>query len=82
MTSFQWRGHELRVAVMPYRLYLLQKIQDAADQAAPDARAHIDRLLADTGLADILTLRTQRRILRSNHLEVWSEPLPLSEVKR
>jgi glutathione S-transferase len=82
MTSFQWRGHELRVAVMPYRLYLLQKIQDAADQAAPDARAHIDRLLADTGLADILTLRTQRRILRSNHLEVWSEPLPLSEEKR
>ena len=82
VTSFQWRGHELRVAVMPYRLYLLQKIQDAADQAAPDARVHIDRLLADTGLADILTLRTQRRILRSNHLEVWGEPQILSETKR
>lgn len=82
VTSFQWRGHELRVAVMPYRLYLLQKIQDAADQAAPDARVHIDRLLADTGLADILTLRTQRRILRSNHLEVWGDPQLLSETKR
>jgi len=30
MTSFNWRGHEITVAVMPYRIYLLQKIQDSS----------------------------------------------------
>jgi glutathione S-transferase len=79
-TTFTWRGHPVQVAVMPYRLYLLQKIQEVADQATPDGRANINRLLADTGLSEVLTLRTQRRILRSNHLEVWSEPLLLPET--
>jgi hypothetical protein len=73
MTTFAWRGHQLRVGVMPYRLYLLQKVQDVADTASPAARAAMSRLLADTGLADLLTLRTTRRVLRVNHLEVWSD---------
>jgi hypothetical protein len=60
---------------MPYRLYLLQKVQDVADRAPPAARASIDALLAETGLADLLTLRTTRRVVRANHLEVWSEPV-------
>jgi glutathione S-transferase len=79
-TTFTWRGHPVQVAVMPYRLYLLQKIQDVADRASPDARANINRLLADTGLSELLSLRTKRRVLRSNHLEVWSEPLLLPET--
>jgi hypothetical protein len=61
---------------MPYRLYLLQKVQDVADRASAEARASIDTLLSDTGLSDILALRTRRRVLRANHLEVWSETLP------
>lgn len=74
-TGFSWRGHEIRVAVMPYRLYLLQKVQDVADRAPPAARASIDALLAETGLAELLTLRTTRRVVRANHLEVWSAPV-------
>ena len=70
-TSFQWRGHELRVAVMPYRLYLLQKIQDVVDKAAADSRVAMTRLLSETGLSDLLALRTTRQVLRVNHLEVW-----------
>ncbi len=69
--EFNWRGHMIRVGVMPYRLYLLQKIQDLADQAAPAARHAIDGLLAEAGLSDLLTLRATRRITRQNHLEVW-----------
>jgi len=80
MTTLTWRRHQVQVVVMPYRLYLLQKAQDIADRASPDARATISRLLADTGLSDVLKLRTRRRILRSNHLEVWSEPLVLPET--
>lgn len=69
--DFNWRGHEIRAAVMPYRLYLLQRIQAIADAAAGEARAAIDTLLAETGLAPLITLRTTRRIARANHLEVW-----------
>ena len=73
-TSFQWRGHELRVAVMPYRLYLLQKIQDVVDKSPADARGAMTRLLAETGLSELLALRTTRQVLRVNHLEVWGTP--------
>jgi glutathione S-transferase len=72
MTSFDWRGHEVRVGVMPYRLYLLQKIQDVADAASPQARTEMDGLLAETGLEALLTLRGARRVVRQNHLEVWA----------
>jgi len=73
--EFDWRGHRVRVGVMPYRLYLLQKVQEVADRAAPDAFAAMQTLLAETGLQDLLTLRTSRRVLRHNHLEVWGEKL-------
>jgi len=69
-TTFDWRGETIEVAVMPYRLWLLQKAQDAAaDSPASDA------LLAETGLADLLSLKTSRRVERVNQLEVWTAPL-------
>jgi Glutathione S-transferase, C-terminal domain len=73
--AFDWRGHRMRVSVMPYRLYLLQKVQDIADHAAPGAASGMMALMAETGLQELLTLRTSRRILRRNHLEVWGEKL-------
>jgi hypothetical protein len=82
MTTLTWRGHEVQVVVMPYRLYLLQKVQDVADRASAEARASTDTLLSDTGLSDILALRTRRRVLRANHLEVWSETLPNFDAGR
>jgi len=71
--GFTWRGHAVHVAVMPYRLYLLQKVQDAAASAAPEARARIEALLEETGLGALLTLTTTRPVLRRHHLEVWGE---------
>jgi len=79
--TFTWRGHQLQVAVMPYRLYLLQKIQAVADKASPAAQASIDRLLADTGLTEVLTLRTNRQIWRTSHLEVWGDLLTPAEAR-
>lgn len=70
--EFTWRGHRLRVGVMPYRLYLLQKVQDVFDRATPEARSDIQALLDEVGLGDLLTLRTSRRVERRNFLEVWS----------
>ncbi|MDO8423685.1 MAG: glutathione S-transferase C-terminal domain-containing protein [Parvibaculum sp.] len=69
--EFNWRGHMIRVGVMPYRLFLLQKIQGLADAVAPAARRAIDGLLAETGLSGLLTLRATRQVARQNHLEVW-----------
>lgn len=70
---FNWRGHEMTVGVLPYRLYLLQRIQDAYDALAATDQTSVQKLLTETGLDDILTLRTDRRVLRQNNREVWGE---------
>jgi hypothetical protein len=72
--DFLWRGHSARVAVMPYRLYLLQKVQDVFDAASPEAQAKMEALMSETDLLSLLHLRTTRRVERQNHLEVWSAP--------
>lgn len=71
-TEFSWRGCRVKVMVMPYRLYLLQKIQDVADKATPDARAAMEQLLSETNLSALLECRVTRRVARKNHLEVWA----------
>jgi glutathione S-transferase len=71
--EFEWRGKLVQVVVMPYRLYLLQKVQDAAQSLTGSGRADVDSLLSETGLSEMLTLKTQRRVYRDNHLEVWGE---------
>jgi len=71
-TEFSWRGQTIKVMVMPYRLYLLQKIQDVVDGAAPEARAAMESLLSETNLTPLLTHRADRRVERKNYLEVWS----------
>lgn len=73
--EFEWRGHTLKVGVMPYRIYLLQKIQDVFDSAEADSRRGMTALLAETRLTELITLRASRRLLRENHLEVWGERL-------
>lgn len=67
--EFDWRGEPITVAVMPYRLWLLQKIQDVAD--ANNDAAELNALLSETGLTELVTLRTRRRVERVGQLEVW-----------
>lgn len=69
--SFDWRGVRITAAVMPYRLYLLQKVQDVVDAAEGADRAAMQALLDETGLSPLLTLRPRRRVERQGHLEVW-----------
>lgn len=76
MTTFNWRGHSLRVAVMPYRLYLLQQIQDEAASLGPESAGRWQRLLDETGLGALPRLTTIRRVERRQHLEVWGPVLP------
>lgn len=71
MMTFNWRGQPVSVVVMPYRLYLLQRIQDAAAAATAPQKKVLAGLLGATGLTDLLELQTLRRVERRNHLEVW-----------
>jgi glutathione S-transferase len=68
--AFDWRGETIEVGVMPYRLWLLQKVQDAIGDS-PELNA----LLSETGLTDLATFRTTRRVERVNQLEVWTAPI-------
>ncbi|MGL4543633.1 MAG: glutathione S-transferase N-terminal domain-containing protein [Polymorphobacter sp.] len=72
-TSFDWRGQRLTVGVFPYRLYLLQRLLDAADGLDVTTRARLEGLFAQTGLTPLLACRPARRVERDNNLEVWGD---------
>lgn len=73
-TPIHWRGLVMEVTVMPYRLYLLQRVHDAAARLDATSAASLQALLARNGLADLLSLRCHRRVERRQHLEVWGPP--------
>jgi len=75
MAEFDWRGIRLKTTVMPYRFYLLQRVQDCFAAASKDEQRAIEELFSETGLSAILSLKTNRRVERENHLEVWGAEL-------
>ena len=74
-TEFLWRGVPVTVNVMPYRLYLLQKVQDAIPAAGAAGHEAVMAMLDAAGLAEIATLRTRRRVERRDQMEVWGPAL-------
>ncbi|WP_240554806.1 glutathione S-transferase N-terminal domain-containing protein [Oceanicoccus sagamiensis] len=74
--EFDWRGLSLRTGVLPYRFYLLQRIQRSYEQASETEQQQILTLFEETGLAAVLRLKTDRPVERINHLEVWGELRP------
>jgi hypothetical protein len=71
LCEFNWRGIDLTTAVMPYRFYLLQRLQDCYDEANSGEQRQLQQLFSETGLSGLLAMRTLRRVERNNHLEVW-----------
>ena len=71
MCQFKWHGLDVSVVVMPYRIFMLQRIQDAYDELDTHAREAVDALLAETGLSALITMRCARRVERENHREIW-----------
>ncbi len=71
LCEFDWRGIKVNTTVMPYRFYLLQRLQDCYDQASVEDKQAIENLFEETGLQPVLHARTDRRVERQNHLEVW-----------
>ncbi len=70
--TFPWRRLDLTVMVMPYRIWLLQRVQDAADALDPGQTAALDTLLAPAGLSSLLTTRVTRRVERRDQREWWT----------
>lgn len=70
--EFDWRGHRIATAVMPYRFWMLQRLQSAFAALDGSDQAAVRALLDGVGLAPMLTLATNRRVERLNQLEVWA----------
>jgi len=73
--KFEWRGIELETIVMPYRFYMLQRMQAVAASADDAAQAAIRALFAGSGLEAMLDLRTTRPVERKNYAEIWGAPI-------
>ena len=71
MCKFNWRGLDVSAVVMPYRIFMLQRIQDAYDALDTPAREAVDALFAETGLSALVKTRCTRRVERENHREIW-----------
>ncbi|BBM02481.1 glutathione S-transferase [Microbulbifer sp. GL-2] len=71
--EFDWRGIRLKTHVLPYRFYLLQRLQDCYQYANQKEQADIESLFTEAGIASLLTITTNRKVERRNYLEVWGE---------
>ncbi len=69
--AFAWRGLPLETQVLPYRILLLQRFQDAVDACDAPRRERLRATLARTGLAPLLDARCRRRVERRGPLEAW-----------
>jgi len=69
--TFAWRGREMTTSVLPYRLYLLQRLQAVLADSAAAERAQIQALFAACGLQRLLELRARRSLERLDNREVW-----------
>jgi glutathione S-transferase/Ni,Fe-hydrogenase III component G len=70
-TTFDWRGHPMTVAVVPYRLFLIKRLQDAVAEADPAAQQSIRTVFAEAGLDPLLDVRPRRLVVRADNREVW-----------
>ena len=70
-SHFNWRGIELTTTVMPYRFYLLQRLQQSFSQADKEDHEILCSLFSETGLSALLQLKTHRPVERKNYCEVW-----------
>jgi glutathione S-transferase len=70
-TSFSWRGLRLTISVVPYRLYLLQRLQAAFAEQTAEEQQKVRSLLHEVGLDPLLEVRARRRVERRDNREVW-----------
>ena len=73
LAPFEWRGAPIETVVIPYRFYLLQRLQDAFDRQPQNDQAVIRTVFESTALGNLFSLRTDRRMERQDNQEVWGD---------
>ena len=74
LCRFEFRGRTIHALAQPYRIFLLQRLQDACNAMLADDRRSIEELLREVGLGPLLEIRTRRRVERAHHREVLGPP--------
>jgi glutathione S-transferase len=74
LCRFELRGTSINALAQPYRIFLLQRLQDACNAMPADDRRSVAELLEEVGLGRLLEIRTRRRVERANHREVLGPP--------
>lgn len=69
--EFDIRGTPYKAWVMPYRIFVLQRAQDAYDALTGADKDRMDTLLSQTGLTGFITSRSSRRVERANNRDIW-----------
>jgi len=73
MAKFQWRGQAIETCVKPYRFYLSQRLWDHFDGCTQDRQQAIYATLEEAGLEAFVDQRVDRRIIRKDYQEVWTD---------
>lgn len=73
LAPFEWKGTTIETVVIPYRFYLLQRLQDAFDQQSNEDQSAVRTIFESTGVEGLFNLRTDRRIERHDNQEIWGE---------
>ena len=74
LCRFEFRGASINALAQPYRIFLLQRLQDACNSMPADDRRSVAELFEEIGLDPLLEIRTRRRVERANHREVLGAP--------
>jgi glutathione S-transferase len=74
LCHFEFRGTRIDALAQPYRIFLLQRLQDACNSMPADGRRSVADLFEEVGLGPLLEIRTRRRVERANHREVLGAP--------
>ena len=75
-TTVQWRGFAIEIMVMPYRIFMLQRVQDCVAALNSQQRIDMSALLNECQLSPLLDMQCKRRVERRGLLEVWGAPSP------
>jgi hypothetical protein len=70
LCRFEFSGKTIDALAQPYRIYLVQRLQDACAAMPADDRRAVEQLLGEVGLDPLLEIRTRRRVERAHHREV------------
>jgi glutathione S-transferase len=70
--DYPFRGVRVKGMVIPYQLYMQQRISDYYDTMNSDEKIYVDTFYTDLILHEWLTLNAQCRVERENNIEVWA----------